>query len=227
CHVSATSAAGTSTGAEETFTTLPNPHTVTTGAAASVSQTQATLKASVNPNGSSVSECKLEYGTSPSYGSSAPCKPSPGSGANAVEVSAAISGLLANTSYHFRVVATNAGGTSTGADETFTTPPNPPTVITGAPSAVSQTQATLSGSVKPNGAGVSECKLEYGTSTSYTESAPCAPAPGSSTSAVAVSAAISALTANTTYHFRVSAPNAGGTTTGADETFTTLPNPPT
>src|SRR5205085_2439066 len=177
CHVSATSAAGTSTGAEETFTTLPNPPTVTTGAAASVSQTTATLSGSVNPNGSSVSECKLEYGTSPSYGSSAPCKPSPGSGANAVEVSAAITSLLANTSYHYRVSATNARGPSTCEDETFTTLPNPPTVITGTASAISQTQATLSGSVNPNGAAVSGCKLEYGTSTSYTESAPCAPAP--------------------------------------------------
>ena len=50
--------------------------------------------------------------------------PAPGAGASPVEVSASVTGLAANTSYHFRVVATNAGGTSVGSDKTFATLPN-------------------------------------------------------------------------------------------------------
>jgi hypothetical protein len=76
----------------------------------------------VNPNGGKVSACNLEYGTTTSYGSSAPCTPSPGSGTSAVAVSAAVTGLTSGTTYHFRVSATNAGGTSNGSDQTFTTP---------------------------------------------------------------------------------------------------------
>jgi len=108
----------------------PVAPTTVTRAASAVAQTTATLNATVNPNGSEVSECKLEYGKTTSYGSSAPCTPAPGSGSSAVAVSATVSSLSANTTYHFRVSATNAGGTSAGEDETLKTLPNAPTVKT-------------------------------------------------------------------------------------------------
>jgi hypothetical protein len=84
-------------------------------------QTTATLSGRVNPDGQTVTKCKFEYGTSTSYGSSAPCKTLPGSGTSPVEVSAKITGLTPNTEYHFRFTATNAAGTSKGADVTFKT----------------------------------------------------------------------------------------------------------
>ena len=226
-RISATNAGGTSKGSDETFKTLPNAPTVVTGAASAVTQTSATLNATVNPNGGTVSECKFEYGTTTGYGSTASCSSLPGSGTSPVAVSASVTGLTANTTYHFRISATNAGGTSKGSDETFKTLPNAPTVVTGAASAVTQTSATLNATVNPNGGEVSECKFEYGTTTAYGSSAPCTPSPGSGTSPVAVSASVTGLTANTTYHFRISATNAGGTSKGSDETFKTLPNPPT
>jgi hypothetical protein len=97
-----------------------------------------------------------------------------------------------------------------------------PTVVSGAASPVAQTSSTLNGSVNPNGAEVGECKFEYGTTTSYGSSAPCTPAPGSGTSPVAVSAVLESLGENTTYHFRIVATGPGGTSFGADQTFTTL-----
>ena len=225
-RILATNSGGTSFGADETFTTLTNPPAVETGAASSATQTTATLNATVNPNEGAVSDCHFEYGTSTSYGSSAPCASLPGSGSSPVAVSASLAGLSANTTYHFRILATNSGGTSSGGDQTLTTLTNPPTVQTGAASSPAQTTATLNATVNPNGATVSDCHFEYGTTTSYGSSAPCASLPGSGSSAVAVSAQLEGLSANTTYHFRILATNSGGIGSGGDQTFTTLTNPP-
>jgi sugar lactone lactonase YvrE len=104
----------------EVFETLP-PIAVTL-AASSVTQTTATVNATVNPSGSEVTACKFEYGTSTSYGSSVPCAPLPGSGEIPVAVSASVTGLTSGTTYHFRVSATNSSGTSNGSDQVFKTP---------------------------------------------------------------------------------------------------------
>src|SRR5205807_10196291 len=108
-----------------------------------------------------------------------------------------------NTLYHFRIVAKHTATPSpyTTLIRSLKTLPIAPTVKTEPASAVSQTSATLNATVNPNGLEVTECKFEYGTTTSYGSSAPCTPTPGSGTSAVVVSASISNLTANTTYHF--------------------------
>src|SRR5262249_51596309 len=110
---------GTSTGGP-TFTYLAPP-TVETKPASSLTQTTATLNATVNPNGAEVSECKFEYGTTTAYGKSAPCSPAAGSGSSAVAVSAAVASLVANTTHPYKTIPTNPGGTSTGADAEFKT----------------------------------------------------------------------------------------------------------
>ncbi len=114
----------------------PNPPAVVTEPATHVLDTSATLNASVNPEDEEVTACELEYGTSEAYGHSAPCSPAPGSEISPVAVSASVSGLGAAMTYHYRVVATNANGTSYGGDETFTTPQqNPPTLTSLSPGA--------------------------------------------------------------------------------------------
>ncbi|HWX96169.1 MAG TPA: alkaline phosphatase family protein [Solirubrobacteraceae bacterium] len=220
-RIVATNAGGTSFGNDQTFRTLPNAPKVETASAGSVTQTAAKLSATVNPNGGEVSDCHFDYGTSTAYGSSAPCSASPGSGSSPVAVSAALAALKPNTAYHFRIVATNPGGTSQDSDRSFSTLPNPPTVETGAASAVKQTTAALNAMVNPNGGAVGDCHFEYGTSTAYGSSVPCTPAPGSATTPVGVSAQLSALKVNTGYHYRVVATNAGGVSEGADQAFTT------
>lgn len=99
----------------------PPPPTVVTMLAQPVASTTATLNATVNPNGEPVTACRLEYGSELPYGASAPCTPSPGEGESAVAVAASVSGLKPSSTYHFRVSATNAGGTAVGEDETFQT----------------------------------------------------------------------------------------------------------
>lgn len=112
-----------------------NAPSATTGAVSGISQTGATVGGTVNPNGNTVTDCHVDYGTTASYGSQAPCASSPGSGTSAMAVSATLSGLSAGTTYHYRVVATNGGGTADGADATFktqsaTVTPPPPTCAT-------------------------------------------------------------------------------------------------
>ncbi len=199
--------------------------TAVTGAASSVTQTTAAVNASVNPDGWQVSECNFEYGTTRSYGSSVPCTSLPGSGNSAVAVSAAITGLTANTAFHFRIVATNAEGTSYGYDKQFITLPDAPTVATGSYIATSIPQ-TLTGTVNPNG-GETSCEFEYGSTSLYGAIVPCSKPPGAGTGVTEVSVPVSGLSIGDTYHFRMVATNAGGTSYGEDRIFTAQPSPPT
>ena len=127
---------------------IPGP-SVDTEAASGIAQGVATLNASVNPNGDTVSDCHFEYGSTQAYGSVAPCEPAPGSGSNAVAVSASLSGLSPKSPYHFRVVATNEGATNYGSDQAFETLPNPPAVTAVTPDGALEaggTPVTISGS---------------------------------------------------------------------------------
>ncbi|HLP52901.1 MAG TPA: T9SS type A sorting domain-containing protein [Chitinophagales bacterium] len=94
--------------------------TVITTPATNVVSTTATLNGSVNANGNST-VVTFEYGTTTAYGQTATATPSPVTGSSATTVSANISGLTANTLYHFRVKGVNGGGTANGSDLTFTT----------------------------------------------------------------------------------------------------------
>ncbi len=140
--------------------------TVATGGASSLTQGSATLSATVTPNGE-VSYCALEYGTSTSYTASAPCTPSPGSSISPVAVSASVSGLSANTTYHFRIVAANAADLSEGADHTFTTsavtPEQGPVVLGALPLQEQKTpvpEAKLAGSsLEASSSGVVSVKI--------------------------------------------------------------------
>jgi hypothetical protein len=92
-----------------------------TGAASGVGPTTATLNGTVNPNGLA-SSYHFVYGTTAAYGSTTGVT-SAGSGTSPAAVSATLTGLAPNTTYHYRLLASNSVGPSTGADQTFTTPP--------------------------------------------------------------------------------------------------------
>jgi hypothetical protein len=197
------------------------PPTVVTGEAEQVEGASATLAGTVNPNGGSVSECYFVYGPTESYGSKANCASLPKSGdKNPVPVSASITGLSDHTLYHFRVIAKNSTETSEGSDRTFTTGPKA-VVQTEAASAITQSGATLNATVNPEGAAVTSCVFDYGTTTSYGQEAHCASMPGSGSTPVPVSAVLPGLSAGTTYHFRILAGTVSGTSNGEDMTLTT------
>ena len=92
---------------------------VVTGGATGVSQTGATLTGEVTPNGR-VTMYHFEIGPTTSYGTSTPDQ-NAGSGVSAVAAGAAVQGLAPATTYHYRLVATSANGTTVGGDGAFTT----------------------------------------------------------------------------------------------------------
>lgn len=135
-------------------------------------------------------------------------------------------GLTAGTTYHYRVVASNEIGTTYGPDYTFTTsPPTPPVVSTGSPSEVTQTSATLSGMVGPQGLQTSY-EFEVGTDTTYAGAKLFGNA-GQSAGAETVSVGLRYLVPGVTYHYRIVATNEDGASYGQDMTFTTpgVPDP--
>jgi len=94
------------------------PPAASTDDATDVAGSGAMLRGTVTPNAAATYH--FDYGPTAAYGSSTPDTTLPG-GPTASQVSAAVGGLAAATTYHVRIVATNLDGTSTGADRTFTT----------------------------------------------------------------------------------------------------------
>ena len=106
-------------GADATFTTAtrgPTAPTVATGAANAITDTTATLNGLVSSTATASTTVSFQHGLTTSYGGSAPALQSPlPAGALNAPVSAAISGLACNTTYHFRAVGGNSVGAN-GAD---------------------------------------------------------------------------------------------------------------
>jgi hypothetical protein len=113
----ATVVAGLATQASVALAVVP---TVATQAATGVTIQAATLRGTVNPRSLATSYF-FQYGPTAAYGAqTAPAALA--AGAAAVRDTAAAGALVPATTYHFRLVATNATGTSVTADRTFRTP---------------------------------------------------------------------------------------------------------
>jgi alpha-tubulin suppressor-like RCC1 family protein len=105
--------------------------------------------------------------------------------------------------------------------------PSSPSAVTGGTSSVTQSAATLEGSVNPNGAAVAAwCRFEYGPSEAYGSSVACPATLSGGSSPEDVSSSLTGLSVGTGYHYRLVAVNAaGGISYGADGTFTTIATP--
>ncbi|HPT71753.1 MAG TPA: hypothetical protein PLE74_05685 [Candidatus Cloacimonadota bacterium] len=136
-----------------------------------------------------------------------------------------LTGLDAGTTYHIRAYATNAVGTSYGADMTFLTLGQAPSGLTQQPTNVNAVSATLNATVNPNDLSTI-VTFEYGLTTSYGSTATASPSPVTGNAMVNVMAEISGLLPATTYHYRVKMANSIGTTYSEDKTFTTAGIPP-
>ncbi|MBK5218688.1 MAG: thrombospondin type 3 repeat-containing protein [Thermoleophilia bacterium] len=196
---------------------------VETGDATAVKATTATIEGTVNPEGAATSYY-FEYGPTTSYGTKIPVSPKAvGAGFVTVPVSQVLTGLIQGTTYHYRLVATNAAGTEAGFDQTFLTL-KAPKATTLAATGIGQKTATVNGTVNPEGLATSYY-FEYGPTTSYGTKIPVSPKEvGAGTSGVAVGESLTGLTPGTTYHYRLVATSVAATTNGVDQTFTTQTN---
>ncbi len=98
--------------------------TIDSTSTAHVGPSTADLEAKINPEGLATTS-HFEYGTTTSYGLSTPESPSIGSDSTDHVATGELAGLTPETTYHYRVVATNAVGTVFGPDRVFTTFPLP------------------------------------------------------------------------------------------------------
>ncbi|MGH2974358.1 MAG: hypothetical protein ACRDLL_05750 [Solirubrobacterales bacterium] len=210
------------------FTTTGPPPTVSDEAATEVGG-GFELKGAVNPSGVATSY-QFEYGTTASYGSKIPVpEESVGAGSADVPVAQTVSGLLPNTTYHFRLVARHGGNSAATADRTFMTPPAPPsapTAVVSAPEATA-TGFKLKGAINPNSLATTY-RFEFGATTAYGTNLPEPDASaGSGDSAVPVAQEVTGLLPSTAYHYRIVAGNSEGPGVSGDQVFTTPPPKPT
>jgi phosphodiesterase/alkaline phosphatase D-like protein len=189
-----------------------------------VRQTSATLNATIG-TGEGDTTYHFEYGQSAAYGTSVPVPDADiGTGPGAVVVGREITNLQPGATYHYRVIATNALGRVRSGDQTFTTPPpQPPVVSTGQkPGEVAQNTATLTGTIDTQGF-ETVYEFDLGTDTSYGTRifGDAGVEPGAHTFTVS----LQGLTPGATYHYRIAATNIFGPTYGADQTLTTATYP--
>ncbi|MBU1982618.1 MAG: DUF11 domain-containing protein [Gammaproteobacteria bacterium] len=205
--------------------TYASAPTATTDPASGLVTTSVTLNGTVNDNGG-LTTVTFEYGPTVAYGSTVNAAPSPlAANAGNTAVSAFLSGLACNTTYHFRVKAVNAAGTANGIDRTFTTTCAAPTATTAAATLPTTTGATLNGTVNDNGASTT-IYFDYGTTVAYGNTFEVAQSPlAANSGATAISAGLSGLTCGATYHYRIRATNSVGSGNGVDMTFTTAACP--
>ena len=102
--------------------------------------------------------------------------------------------------------------------------PTPPVATTGVAESITQTGATLTGSVDRNG-GTTSYHFEYGTSAAYGLTTTETAIPEGGTDPVTVKVPIAGLTRDTLYNYRLVATNPAGISRGANRTFRTAPGP--
>ncbi len=201
---------------------------VQTEPATSVKPHSATLSGTVNPDKEGSAKCHFEWGTSASFGREAACEPETvPDGENPESVHAALTDLRTDTTYYYRLAASNNNGPNPGeAFQTrqFSTPG--PGVSRETVSTVTSASATLGALIDPNNAPTTYY-FQYGPTTAYGSSLPAQPglSLGSGKGDGPVSVHLQGLAAGTVYHYRVVAlsevEGEPVSEAGSDQTFTT------
>jgi uncharacterized protein (TIGR02145 family) len=222
----ATNAVGTSYGAQTSFTTLTTPTLAATTAASSIASTTATSGGNISSDGgSAVSARGIVWGTATNPTTALSTKTTTGTGTGTYTSN--LTGLSPATTYYVRSYATNAIGTSYGAEISFTTLAVAPTLAaTTAASSIAGTTATSGGNISSDGgSAVTARGIVWGIATNPTTALTTKTTDGTGTGTYASS--LTGLSPATLYYVRSYATNAIGTSYGAEISFTTLAVAPT
>jgi len=125
--------AGTGYGGDLTADTPLSPAFVVTLPATGVTNTTATLNATVNPE-NSPTEVYFQWGSTSNNGNATTPVNLTTNLTNTQTISATISNLQSGTIYYFQVVAYNSGGAAAGSELVFNTPYVPPPTLSISPS---------------------------------------------------------------------------------------------
>jgi phosphodiesterase/alkaline phosphatase D-like protein len=207
-RIRATNSFGTTVSAVTTFSTLAPP-TAAVASATGITQTSATFHGTVNARNFDAT-VHFEYGTDGNtFPNSAAASPAIVSGNSDTPISAAVAGLTKGTTYFYRVVAVNAGGTTVSGVSSFMTLTEPTATIGGAV-ALSTISAQVNGSANARGS-VTQVAFEYGTDgINFPNSVTAIPATISGNADTPVAATLHSLNQGTTYYYRIRATSAGG-----------------
>ena len=203
-----------------------NGPAVGTDTALEITNATATVVGAVNPGGEATTYA-FQYGTTTQYPGQTAVH-SVGPPTTFATVTALLTGLRPGTTYHFRVIATNASGTTAGNDVTFKTgglaPPLgvSPNAVTGAANAIATNGAMLTGKLSPSESNV-RYYFQFGTRQPYEFQTISQALPAGRT--LTVEAPVSGLQSNHIFHYRLVAVNQGGDmSAGADQSFVTVPS---
>ncbi|MGN6372128.1 MAG: hypothetical protein ACTHM1_03940 [Solirubrobacteraceae bacterium] len=201
---------------------------VTTGPASSVSATSATLSGTVNPDGAGEATCRFAWGASAQLANTVSCASPIPNGEAPTPVEQTLSGLSPDTTYSYRLQASNEQGVNPGEPSQnleFHTP--------GAgihqewTTEAAFDSVTLGAKIDPNGSPTTY-QFQYGTSSEYGSDAPASAGSsiGSSAGDVTVTQHLQGLLSDKVYHYRVVARSElpGGEVvefSGPDQTFAT------
>ncbi len=233
--------ADTGNGRVAVFTAEPFLPDATAAAEAQTPSTEE-LKGKADPAGAGpITACHFQYVSDAAFdkeafadlssGGSVPCAEGQ-SLASATEVHGELSGLTYGSEYHYRLLLENAKGTNASFDQSFESLPLAPSLEAESASNVNSDTARIHALINPNGGDatyhttyhveyVTQEGFEVGEFSGALQSKSIDA--GSARTPQAITAQLSGLAADTTYHYRVVAQNASGTTKGTPRTFTTFP----
>jgi hypothetical protein len=220
---------GSASGAEGEFETLAVPPAILSETVSNVKASEARLEGVVNPN-NEPTECHIQYGEASVTEHELPCEPTFLGGFGGQGVGVTVGGLSPKAVYHWRIVAKNGTGETTGNSEPFTTALPPETPEKEEASEITSSTATLTGVLNPNSEGeAGSYEFLYNASATECTGGPATPTtPTAGATPEPVSAPLTGLAPNTQYALCLLARNAvGETAIGAPVTFTTPAIAPT
>ena len=219
-RVSAENAASeVSHGEIRAFKALPAVQSLETKPATEVKPHTAKLNASFVGDGTAT-EYFYEWGTTEHYGSTTPVENTSATGSTALEP-APLAGLALETTYHYRIVATNTLGTTRGTDMTFKALPAVAGLEAKPVTELESHSATLHGAFSGDGDNTTYY-YKWGPSSGYGNTTPVVESSASGVTQL-TPFHLEGLEPEITYHFQVVSENSEGQTKSADATFTTPP----